>query len=105
MKHTRITVLWTALHEDLFEQHRDNSCDPKGKVCPYFSEGQSFEVSTMSMPEGFCPVAWGMVFDDLTRIALGGSSPWLEAEGQAISCCRDGLRPVTFLIERAKEEA
>lgn len=104
MKRVRITVVHRALHQDLFSAHGGSKSDLKGTPCPYFEVGQSFETRNTSMPKGFCPVAWGMVFSDITMIGMGGSPPWMAEEGQRITCCRDGLRPVSFLIERIKEE-
>ena len=103
MKPVRITVVHKALHEDLFAAHGDGPSDVKGSPCPYFELGQSFEAHDTSMPDGFCEVAWGMIFPDVTMIRMGANPPWMAHAGQTITCCRDGLRPVSFLVERIKE--
>ena len=103
MKPVRITVVHRALHENLFAAHDTQETDVKGSPCPYFETGQSFEAHDTSMPEGFCPVAWGMLFADIRMIRMGANPPWMTHAGQTITCCRDGLRPVSFLVERIGE--
>jgi uncharacterized repeat protein (TIGR04076 family) len=52
------------------------------------------------MPEGFCNWAWRDVYKDVAVLAYGGNFyPWVE-KGTAITCCTDGIRPVSFIMER-----
>jgi len=69
--------------------------------CPIHEEGQEFYVyHNYSMPEGFCPGAWRDIRESVSVLHLGGTFyPWLE-ENEMIKCCTDGLRPVTFRLER-----
>jgi uncharacterized repeat protein (TIGR04076 family) len=39
----------------------------------------------------------------MSVLRFGGDfTPWVE-EGNAITCCTDGIRPVSFILERLKE--
>jgi uncharacterized repeat protein (TIGR04076 family) len=33
-------------------------------------------------------------------IAFGADLPWMKEKGAAVTCCSDGFRPVSFLVER-----
>ena len=40
------------------------------------------------------------IFSDVRVLALGGDhEPWVE-KPKMISCCTDGIRPVSFTLER-----
>ena len=54
------------------------------------------------MPEGFCGWAWRDVYKNVSVLAFGGDFPWME-KGVAITCCTDGVRPVSFHMERLDE--
>ena len=69
-------------------------------ICSYFNEGQEFTVDNCGdMPEGFCSWAWRDIYKDLSVLAYGGNFPWFE-KGEIITCCTDGVRPVSFLLKR-----
>ncbi|HUT82691.1 MAG TPA: TIGR04076 family protein [Candidatus Bathyarchaeia archaeon] len=77
---------------------------PGGKeysICTAFEDGQEFIVDkNVRCPEGFCSYAWKDIFSDLRVLALGGDhEPWVE-KPKMISCCTDGIRPVSFVLER-----
>lgn len=68
--------------------------------CSRFEEGQEFMVENCGeMPAGFCSWAWRDIYKDLTVLQYGGEFPWTE-KGEAITCCSDGARPVSFRIIR-----
>ena len=51
-------------------------------------------------PEGFCSYAWKDIHSDLRVLVQGGDhEPWVESP-KMISCCTDGIRPVSFMLER-----
>ena len=69
--------------------------------CSAFEEGQVFTVGEDgAMPEGFCHVAWVDIYRKVHVLQTGGTyHPWYE-DGVIIACCTDGLRPVSFKLER-----
>jgi uncharacterized repeat protein (TIGR04076 family) len=90
----KITVLRKAFHEDLYRQY------PYGAAssCGRFEEGQVFITDNRwDPPEGFCHWAWGDLRPMIQSIHAGHPVTM-------ISCCTDGLRPVTFRLERIGEE-
>ena len=52
------------------------------------------------MPEGFCSSAWKSIDNSLSLIQWGGDYYPNLPKGVAITCCSDGIRPVSFKIER-----
>ncbi len=97
----KITVLKRALHTDLVKTLSNQDV----KMCELFTEGQEF-ITGINAPEGFCQWAW----NDISRMALavytGGQfnhgifKNWMKQTNTAVACCTDGLRPVTFKLER-----
>ncbi len=79
-----------------------------GKDEPYvkcsFKEGQSWIVEkNMQMPEGFCGWAWRDLYKDLSVMVMGGDfDPWVE-KGLMYTACTDGIRPVSFKMERLED--
>ena len=98
----KITVLKRVDPEYIFDGKVPNS--PSGKkytICTRFTEGQEYIVEKdLAVPEGFCTYAWKDIHSDLRVLALGGDhEPWVE-KPKMISCCTDGIRPVSFILER-----
>jgi uncharacterized repeat protein (TIGR04076 family) len=95
----KIKVLRLTYNEDLAKQY----CQGEAGKCPIFKEGQEFHYLPFGgKPEKFCPWAW----DDISRFILAlehGATfkGWMQNDGQLISCCTDGIRPVVFSIEKA----
>ncbi|UCD45025.1 MAG: TIGR04076 family protein [Candidatus Bathyarchaeota archaeon] len=74
------------------------------EICTTFEEGQEFLVETdNAMLEGFCPQAWHDIFRKLGVLHWEGKYGALPAEGQIVACCIDGIRPVSFRLERMDE--
>ena len=101
-KKVKITVLKRVDPEVIFNGNVPFS--PSGKkytVCTRFIDGQDFTVERdLKMPENFCPWAWRDIFKDISVLIFGGSfHPWVE-DGTQITCCTDGIRPVSFKLER-----
>jgi uncharacterized repeat protein (TIGR04076 family) len=100
MRAIKITVLKRALHTDLAKVHSNREVNK----CEVFTDGQEF-ITGLNIPEGFCQWAW----DDICKVVLsvytGGKfdqgvfKDWMKQGNSMVSCCTDGLRPVTFKIE------
>jgi uncharacterized repeat protein (TIGR04076 family) len=70
------------------------------EICSKFKEGQEFIVDCCGeMPEGFCSWAWRDIYKDLSVLQYGGDYPWTN-EGEMVTCCTDGIRPVSFRMTR-----
>jgi len=104
-KKVKITVFKRVDPEVIFDGKVPVS--PTGRKyekCSFLSKGQEFVVDTdLRMPEGFCSWAWHDVFKDVCVLAHGGDYyDWVE-KGIMYTCCSDGIRPVSFLLERIEE--
>ena len=99
MKKCKITVLRTALFEDL----RDEYMPPDFGLCPAMKEGDIFKTGGMfgnSKPDGFCEYAWQAVQIIACTLAGGGK---VFGEDYNIACCNDGIRPVVLKLEAIDE--
>ena len=108
MKHEcRITVLERKCYDDYQEKYLAN---PRSGPCPYFREGDVFELKKGDgrndfhrMLDGrFCAEAWDCVSRYVYAALQGGSimRGWTKDDRVMIACCNDGTRPVIFKIER-----
>jgi uncharacterized repeat protein (TIGR04076 family) len=98
----KITVLKRVDPSVIFDGDVPNvpGTDRKFTVCTAFEDDQEFIVEENgSKPEGFCGWAWRDIYKDLSVLVFGGNFPWAE-EGTMITCCTDGIRPVSFRMER-----
>jgi len=99
----KITVIKRVDPEVIFDGNIPNmpDSDKKYEKCTAFEEGQEYIVELDGKaPEGFCSWAWRDVYKDVSVLKQGGDYyPWVE-KGKAITCCTDGIRPVSFLLER-----
>ncbi len=96
MTKCKITVLKTALFEDL----RDEYMPPDFGTCPVMKEGDVFVTAGkfgVGKPEGFCDFAWRAVEVYASTLAGGGKVFGQDAN---IACCNDGVRPVILKLER-----
>lgn len=86
----RITVLKKAFNAELYELYPYGAASACGRL----EVGQVFVTDNRwDPPEGFCHWAWGDLRPMIQSIHAGRAAP-------AIACCTDGLRPVTFKLER-----
>jgi uncharacterized repeat protein (TIGR04076 family) len=86
----KITVLKKTFEEELYRKFPYGSASACGRL----EEGQVFITSSRwDPPEGFCLWAWSDLQAMIHSIHEG-------SEITKISCCTDGLRPVTFKLER-----
>ncbi len=97
----RITVMKRAFHDDLIEEFFP-SLEGEIGPCSVFTDRQSFVVDGPfpEKPEGFCDWAWSDI-QKVVALTMMGANP---TPGTEFTCCSDGLRPVTFRIERIEED-
>ena len=101
MAKVKITVVKRDLYTDLVEKYAKN---PAGMTaCGLFSDNQEFLLERANMPEGFCSWAWADIQRDVVSVFNGASYPWIKENSAIVSCCTDGLRPVTFLIQKTED--
>lgn len=89
----KITVLSKSFNEDLYRKY------PYGQAaaCGRLEEGQVFITDNRwDPPVGFCLWAWSELQSTIHSIHSGDELP-------KVACCTDGLRPVTFLLERVEK--
>lgn len=73
-------------------------------ICDAVAEGDEFFVEIdREMPEGFCASAWKSIGNSLSVIQWGGDYYPNLPRGVAITCCSDGIRPVSFKLERLED--
>jgi uncharacterized repeat protein (TIGR04076 family) len=90
----KITVLGKVPQDRAHESHR-----PGRILCPCFTEGQEFTVSTHP-GEGFCDLAWSDIHTAYVTLMREGTCPEEKDRNMIIARCRDRIRPVFFKLER-----
>ncbi|MCL2721338.1 MAG: TIGR04076 family protein [Treponema sp.] len=88
--HCKITVLKCDFNSELYNQYPYGNASPCGRL----KVGQEF-ISTCRWdpPEGLCVWAWRDINPVIQSYHEGREHP-------SIQCCTDGLRSVTFKVER-----
>ena len=111
VNHTvRITVVRVQCYSDLSEkyaQKRPGAERGTAVPCNFFKEGMTFVVQMDPFenckPNGFCDWAWADIWKDILlvcdRAGFCNSQEELEALPPHFTCCTDGLRPVTFMLQ------
>jgi uncharacterized repeat protein (TIGR04076 family) len=102
----RITVSKRAEYPDLIDEYVPKTPEQAGYgACGLFRDGQTVIVGERpDKPADFqCHGAWADIRRDVAIVLFGGDAPWINRPGTMITSCTDGLRPVTFLIERIEE--
>jgi uncharacterized repeat protein (TIGR04076 family) len=106
MAKVKITVVKLAIHSDLVDKYVNTDRYPSGfGACSQFGLGQQFTVEGFPQkPADFpCDWAWSDIQRDVALVMFGGNLPWMADKGKAVTCCSDGFRPVSFLLERIEE--
>ncbi len=105
MYKVKITVIKKVVNKELADKYLKPSIAEHYDTCPLFEVGQTFIADGfLTCPQGFCYEAWQNIWPYALAIARGGTfHPYTKEENQWISCCTDGLKPVTFLLERGEE--
>jgi uncharacterized repeat protein (TIGR04076 family) len=86
----KITVLKCDFNGNLYSQYPYRHAMPCGRL----TVGQEFITKCRwDPPEGLCIWAWRDLIPIIQSFHEGRDDP-------AIQCCTDGLRPVTFKLER-----
>ena len=108
MPRVRITVVKRAFHKDLVDAHLHNDALRETFApCPIFQVGQRFVSEDWpSQPEGFCERAWTDIHREVAMVMYEAKIPWIERPaGTAVTCCNDGLRPVSFLLQHLPDDS
>lgn len=90
--HCKISVIRLDFNEDLYKEY------PYGHAsqCGRLSVGQEFiSTSRWELPNGLCAWAWRDLLPMIQSYHEGRNHP-------SVSCCTDGLRPVTFKLEKVE---
>jgi len=107
MPRLRITVVKRSAHMDLLDEHLNREEFPQAYgPCTLMKDGQEFIVEGIfpRRPEDFdCQGAWNDIQRNLASVMYGGNLPWIKQSGTVVASCSDGLRPVSFRIERIDE--
>lgn len=98
----KITMVRRVAHDDLLDKYVDRERVPEAYgLCQLWTVGQEFTVDWHTMPEGFpCDRAWVDIQPSVAMLLHGADAPWIKQPGTLVKCCSDGLRPVTFVLER-----
>lgn len=105
MAKCKITVLKRGLNSELAERYSNDIVEK----CPFFQEGQEFICSLFEKPQNFCDWAWNDINKVVAVLGRGGNfstdvfNNWMKDDKTMIVCCTDGMRPVSFKVERMDE--
>lgn len=103
MKKCRITVMKTAVYDDLIEQYEnpiEHACD--------MQVGMTFIANGWERPDGFCLSAWETLSPFVMALSHGAEDfydGWMKNKKSAMLSCNDGFRPITFFVEALEENA
>lgn len=107
MTRIKITVVKRTAYMDLLEEHLNRADFPQAfGPCEVMRDGQEFILDGVfpRRPEDFdCQGAWNDIQRNLASVFYGGDLPWIAQRGTVVASCTDGLRPVSFKIERIEE--
>jgi len=103
MYKVKIKVLQRAAYPELAKQYLADT--ENFGPCSCLQDGQEFVADGfLACPEGLCAEAWQNIWANCLAISRGGTyAPYTKEENLWVCCCTDGLRPVTFLLERGEE--
>ena len=105
----KITVLKREFYQELADAFLVH---PQVGKCGKFQDGQVFFVEegqydTFTHDGCFCQSAWDTIKDTVYSGLMGGNlyrEGWSRDPGKLVLCCRDGIRPVVFLLEKMEED-
>lgn len=104
MSYIKITIIKIDFDQQLANTYGVPDITP----CPMHTVGQEIYCTLHDKPNEICNEAWKAIqhyvyalFHDATRPL--GAKGWMRKPGVAIATCNDGLRPVTFKIERIQD--
>jgi uncharacterized repeat protein (TIGR04076 family) len=77
---------------------------PSGKkvVKCGLKKGESFISIDGNQPENFCSSAWAAIYPTVKMFRFGGNYPAFKP-GTAYTTCPDGIRPVSFFVEKIED--
>ena len=94
----RITVVKKFGPEDVLGHEIFMPSGKKIVKCD-LKEGDSFISLNGNIPDGFCNAAWAVIYHKIQMFRFGGNYPAFEP-GTAYITCSDGIRPVSFKVEK-----
>ena len=104
MARVKITVLKTDFDAELTRQY---GSDAVAGPCPILKKGQIIYCERHYQPAEICGEAWKCIQHYVYALYYGAAEPfgkgWMREGNVAVATCNDGLRPVTFKIERVEE--
>lgn len=104
MARVKITVLKTAFDAALAAEY--GAPEVTGS-CPLLRTGQEIYCERHYQPLEICGEAWKAMQHYVYALYHSADEPfgkgWMREGGVAIVTCNDGLRPVTFKLERIEE--
>lgn len=104
MAKVRITVLKRDYNENLAKEYAASTFAGR---CPMVQEGQVIDCERHNQPKEICGEAWKAMQHYVYALYHGATMPfgkdWMGKPGVAIVTCNDGLRPVTFKLERIED--
>lgn len=105
MTKVKITVLKKEFHKELAKEYGVSGIAP----CPLLTVGQEIYCQMHYKPDELCDEVWKAIQHYVYALYYGADKPfgkdWMKKAGIAIVTCNDGLRPVTFKIERVETTA
>ena len=94
----KITVVKKFSPEDVFGHEFLLPSGKKVVKCD-LEEGKEFVSIDCVMPDDFCTSAWAVIYPTIKMFRFGGSYPAFKP-GTAYVTCPDGIRPVSFKVEK-----
>lgn len=99
MRDVKITVLKVTLDKELCETYGDPEITP----CHKHHVGQIMIAKNGAKPPELCGGAWTPCEKYVFALSQGvdefGFSHWMGVPKTVVTCCVDGLRPITLLLE------
>lgn len=103
MRDVRITVLKVTLDEELCKKYASPGIEP----CHKHYVGQVMIAKGGAKPAELCGGAWTPCEKYVFALSQGidefGFKNWMGVPKTVVTCCLDGLRPITLLIEAIDE--
>ena len=89
MRKVKITVVKRLSRKDIHGDEDPGCSAELTDLCPAFTEGQEFVISSESAgePEGFCSGAWADIFRHTRVLLWGGHYPWMNEDGKRWKKC------------------
>jgi len=105
MAKVRITVVKCVVHQDLGDRYVKQGALPShGRdmpACERMGGSLRPRASRRNRPTSRA-IGPGPTSSAMWLFSFGASPPWRVGPGMSLPCCSDGIRPVSFLVERVE---